>query len=570
MSPLQIVKLIGMVAMQGIASQVTAQAPSPPRSFHPPVSHPIRLSGTFGELRNNHFHAGLDIKSENGSWGDPVFAIERGYISKVQVSPGGYGRALHIRHPSGITSIYAHLQSFTPDIESLVLQQQRDEKSFAIDMELPAEKFSVDRGQQIGKMGSTGYSFGPHLHFEIRNTATGINLNPQLFGFDISDNVKPIIKKISIYHFDHELIEYGQTIQPLVPSQSIDTLELDAWRVGFGIESYDLFNSGRNKNGIYSASVWVDQDLVYQFRFDSISRLDAGYYNLHIDYKAHFHNAGQIHRCFRLPLDKLSISGLLENDGIVPLFRNRSQKITLTVADIIGNEDTISFYVKRSERVSPVEHAPHQYLIHADRSDTIVTPYIEVIWPADALYQDLFCQFSSQPFPGKDIYSALYKIHHGEIPLKSPLTLKIRPYPVVDSLKNKLVMVRLTKNGNHAINCGGQWKGDWLVGNGNALGDYLIKADTQAPSIKVLRNTGTVEGRTLMFEIDDDLPGRNGLKYTTTLNNHWVLTEYDLKNKKLTCNLNRADWNAGSYHFKLLVEDTVGNTSTYDYRFNFN
>ncbi len=547
-----------------------AQAPSPPPAFHPPVSHPIRLSGTFGELRTNHFHGGLDIKSSNGAWGDPIYAIEEGYIGRVTVSPGGYGRALYIHHPSGLTSIYAHLQSFSPEVESLVHRNQLDKKSFAIDLDLTKEVFPVFRGQQIGKMGSTGYSFGPHLHLEILHTATGKSLNPQLLNFDISDEIKPVIKQVSIYHLDHKLQAYGQTACSLSQLQKGDTLESNAWRVGFGLEAYDPFNQGQNKNGIYAASVWVDGNLIYRFTFDTINRRDRSYFPLHIDYASRIRDSRKIHRCFRTHSDRLSIHQDTPDDGIVPLFRDRTQNIRLAVADFAGNEDTVSFYIQRSETVSPVSQPPYQYRIQEGKSDTIRTPYLEMTWPSDALYQDLYCEFSSVPAQGGDVYSALYKIHHNWEPLKGTLALKIRPLPVADSLKKKLVIVRVDGEKNHQVNCGGQWKGDWLTSNVNSLGDYLVKADTQPPTIKVIQNRSTAEGRTLIFQIDDNLPGGSGLKYVTTLNDQWILTAYDLKSNRLTCQIDRSEWSKGSHYFKLLVEDTVGNSTTYDYRFNFN
>ncbi|MBK8501423.1 MAG: M23 family metallopeptidase [Saprospiraceae bacterium] len=554
----------------GLALTATfSQAPSPTASLRSPVRHPIRLSGTFGELRSNHFHAGLDIKSEKGTWGDPVYAIDEGYIARISVSPGGYGRALYINHLSGLTSVYGHLQSFIPEVEAYVLKNQLEQQSFAIDLKNEPGLFKVLKGQQIANMGSTGYSLDLICILKSGLLPPKKNVNPQLFqDFEVIDVERPIIKNITIYSLDHQLFEYNRMTLSGVQKLTPDTLTLDAWRVAFGMETFDPHNGGQNKNGIYSASVKVDDRTIHQFRLDTLSRDDVSYYDIHIDYAAQTEHAKKIHRCFRLPNDMLSIYAANSSDGVLPIFRDRIQKITLLAADVKGNSDSLTFYVKRSETVHSPVYPSYQYQLKSGQVDTIKSTYMEAIFAANSLFQDLYCQFGSESVPSPVVYSARYKIHHGMIPLKAPVILKIRPFPAPDSLKSKLIIASVGQAGQ-LQNSRASWAGPWLSCQITQLGSYQVMADIQPPSIKVLKSTITSAGHQFIFQIDDDLSPGSDLKYRATLNDQWLLAEYDLKNNRVVCNVDRKRWPDKSYQFKLLVEDAVANKTTYDYRLHF-
>ncbi|MCB0687549.1 MAG: M23 family metallopeptidase, partial [Saprospiraceae bacterium] len=355
-----------------------AQVPPDILNLHSPIAHPIRLSGTYGELRGNHFHGGLDIKSANGVWGDPVFAIDDGYIAEIQISQGGFGRALFIRHPkTGLTSIYGHLQEFTKELNEYVYQQQKDHKSFVLDIPFSENQFPVKRGQLIAKMGSTGYSFGPHLHFELKKTGSDISINPDLYGFFTGDKIKPVIKKIAIYQLDHQLMSYNSSLIAPEAISLHDTMEIDAWRIGLGLEAYDPHN-GYNKNGIYAATLILDQDTIYNLVLDSLNARDRNLYNTHIDYKRMVSSHEGIHRCFLLPGTRLSANRHQNTDGIIPLFRDRIQRVTLIASDFAGNETSTIFYLRRSPTVNAPRVLPFQHHFKAGQADSLVTAYLKM------------------------------------------------------------------------------------------------------------------------------------------------------------------------------------------------
>lgn len=550
----------------GMCIRSLAQVPPVP-SIRPPVDHPIRLSGTFGELRGNHFHGGLDIKSAQGTWGDPVYAIDDGYVSRISVSASGYGRALYLNHPaSGLTSVYGHLQDFAPEIEQFVLEQQKQLKSFGVDIKPNEQQFRVRKGDQIGRMGSTGYSFGPHLHFEIRDIRTERTYNPQSLDLGISDSQKPVIRSYTIYQLDHQLLEYNRQQFPFSEKQTVDTLVIDAWRIGIGVEAFDPHNGGRNKNGIFSGTITVDQDTVFRLKMDSLNVDDGNYFNAHIDYSALVEEKRKVHRFFHLPTDHLSV--YKASDGIIPLFRDRIQKIVISVSDFFGNEEKQTFFIKRAEQVTSPISPVFQYHVRVGIPDTITTPYLKIFMPPKALYQDLYLQYGSEPVATPGVFSAQYRLDRDRIPLHQPVELAIRPFPYPPTLRSKLTIVRVKEDGTFQF-CASRWDSEWLRCNIYSLGKFQIVADTISPTIKLTSHKANSQLQIFQFTVKDNLPSSQGLKYHATLNGQWVLAEYDLKNDQITCRIPASDWQESSYDFKLLVEDPVGNKTSYDYRLNF-
>ena len=218
--------------------------------FAKPVDFPITLSGSFAELRSNHFHAGIDIKTY-GQIGKKVFAIEDGFIARIKVAGGGYGHALYIQHPNGYTSVYAHLEGFNQEISAFVKEEQYIKQSFEVNLFPDREKFKVKKGQLIAFTGNTGGSNGPHLHFEIRKTKNQHPVNPLFFDFGVKDNTNPRINSIAIYPLDNQALVNGKNQKLILPAQKVDneryTIEFSdslrlAGDIGFGIETFDYFD----------------------------------------------------------------------------------------------------------------------------------------------------------------------------------------------------------------------------------------------------------------------------------------------------------------------------------------
>ena len=174
----------------------------PQNYFRSPVSGTIRLSGTFGELRPNHLHAGIDIKARDGKIGQSLYAAADGYVSRIKMQSGGYGKVLYIDHPNGYTTVYAHMHEFDKEVEDYVKMMQKEKESFAVELYPEPNQFVFEKGDKVGKLGMSGRSFGPHLHFEIRDTKTEKPINPLLFGINVSDNIPPRIHQLKIYNLN--------------------------------------------------------------------------------------------------------------------------------------------------------------------------------------------------------------------------------------------------------------------------------------------------------------------------------------------------------------------------------
>ena len=292
------------------------------QNYTSPLDFKLLLSGTFGELRSNHFHAGIDIKTE-GVEGQNVRSIADGYISRIKVSTWGYGKVLYINHPkTGHTSVYAHLNSFNETISKLIKKEHYKRESFEIDMYLKKNKIIVKQGEIIGLSGNTGGSNGAHLHFEIRETSNSRPINPLQYKFKVTDNISPIIKKIKLYAMDTTLINgyNSNKIYDVKKENGKYVLNENITVSGnfaLGVFTYDQANGSYNKNGVYNIKLYVDNEIYYNFQVDELDFNTTRFINAHIDYCEKIENQIKFHRCYKLPYNKLNNYNNLKNNGII-------------------------------------------------------------------------------------------------------------------------------------------------------------------------------------------------------------------------------------------------------------
>ena len=557
-----------------LVSFTTSSKKSYPKDyFRSPVANTVRLSGTFGELRPNHLHAGIDIKSKDGGVGQPIFSAAKGYVSRVKVQAGGYGNVLYVNHPNGYTTVYAHLKNFTKEVEAYVKKKQYEKQSFEVDLFPQAGQFTFEKGQELGKMGVTGSSQGPHLHFEIRDTKTEKPVNPLLFGFDVADNRAPVINGLKVYFLnDKKETIKSKTFKLRKVGGKYrvygDTLNLGAWRVGFGVKTYDHMTGVHNWNGVYSIDMLQDDEPVYNFEMETFSFGETRYINAHLDYEERVTKRSYYNRLYVLPGNKLSIYGEKLDRGVVDLFAGKARKITIGIKDLNSNETSLEFWVKRGD-VKKGQDTPFNYFLPFDEENMVKTDGFQLYFPKGTFYNNLYMNYYASKDASSSVYSLVHHVHDRKTPVHRYFDITIKPANLPDSLRNKAYIAYCGDN-NQMINCGGKWKNGMLKTKARSLGDYCIMVDQNAPKITPIRFSSNMAGYSRMtFKIKDDIPtmGKGaGLKYRATIDGQWILMEYDLKKDLITYWFD--DQVAkGKHDFRLVVTDDRGNSTVYERTF---
>ena len=318
--------------------------------FRDPLDIPIQLVSNFGELRPNHFHMGLDIRTQ-GRENLPVHAAAEGYISRIKIEKGGYGNAIYITHPNGYTTLYAHLNSFYPVLTNYIKAKQYKEESWEQDFDLPANLFPVKKGQFIALSGNTGASGGAHLHFEIRDTKTGNNLNPLLFGFNIPDNNPPVLK--GVYWYDRRYSTYTSSANQIAFARknnaytvTTKVVRTNSPLVSFGISTEDLSNSSGFNLGVYKAEIFMDDSLMNAFTLDNFSYADTRYVNGCIDYSKSIREKKYVQYLTILPGNKLNIFTPTTTNGVIILADTQQHKVNIAITDAYGNAASIKFNIQ--------------------------------------------------------------------------------------------------------------------------------------------------------------------------------------------------------------------------------
>lgn len=551
---------------------ISAQNNYPKNDFRSPLDIPLFLSGTFGELRNTHFHAGLDLKTE-GVEGKNVYAIADGYISRIKVSGWGYGNALHITHPNGYTSVYAHLSKFDDKIAKWIKEQQEAKTSFEIDMEfLDPKLFPVKQGQIVAKSGNTGGSQGPHLHFEIRDSLERA-INPFLFGFDvkIQDNVKPSLFNLVAYDLSANRYFSDSKSLKLIGSAGnysiAETLKINKDAVGFGVNAIDKFDNVSNNNGVYDIKMYLDGDLIYNYQMNQFAFDEGRYVYTHGDYWRKVNYAQNVHKCFVEPGNKLGTYPFLKNNGYIFLNDDEVHNVKIEVSDFHKNKSTLNYKIQRddkSEFFKETQISFQEILVqgkaHLYQNDEV---FLNV--PKNGLFDDLYLNIKKET---RATLSDGFHIGDVQRPLFSPITLSLKTKEINESLKDKYLMVY--KNYRNAVRAvGGKFNEETkcIDANAKGFGYFYVSIDTIPPRISTLSVT---EGKTMtnykafQFRISDNLSGIDS--YDCFINGKWAVLELDGKNALYTYYVDEKVVK-GKNEIVVTVKDERNNASTFKANF---
>ncbi len=540
-------------------------------AFHPPLNIPLYLSGNFGEIRSDHFHSGIDIKTQ-GRIGLPVFSIDDGYISRIKVQANGYGNSIYINHPGGLTSVYGHLDRYRDDIAAYVKRMQYKNQSFTVDLYPGKESFPLNKGELIAYSGNTGGSSGPHLHFEIRSSGNQHPGNVLKYNFEIKDRIAPRFHSVYLFPLDTGSLVNGQRDKfksRLVKDNEIYTLPYGsklsgAGNLGISVEVYDYLDGAANRCGIYTLAMYVNNELVYSHVMDEFAFSETRYVNAHMDYQERVRSGIKAHRLYRLPNNRLRIYDKSVDNKALVVEKPGSYQIRIIAADHAGNSSELAFTLQgdTGRPPSPANKPTRVIPMKYDRANSYEKGPLRIEIPARALYQDM--DFSIHISPrAKSTLAPFYQIGNEEVPVHLPYTLSILSPPVDPGLRSKLLIVSRNEKGI-IESAGGAYQEGAVVARLRNFGAFSVALDTLAPEITPLGSQGTDYSakKELRFTIRDELSGID--KYEGYIDNHWALFEYDPKNELLFYRIDEKRIARETVHeLELYVSDQKGNTQLY-------
>lgn len=534
--------------------------------FRAPLDIPLLISGTFGELRSNHFHAGIDIKTQGAS-GHKIRAVADGYVSRIKVSPWGYGKALYITHPNGYTSVYAHLSKYYGDIETYVKSAQYEKESFAIELFPQKETLIIEKGQLVAFSGNSGSSAAPHLHFELRTSKNEFPQNVLHFGFDIKDDIAPVIREIKVQPRGHKSQVNQQGLGKFFTAikegntYSVKEPIFVHGKVSVGIYTHDLLNGANNKNGVYSVELIVDGKQIYFHEMDEFGFHETRFINSHIDYAEKQLSKKRIHSCYLQANNPLSIYQNIKDKGVIKV--DSTHQGRFIIKDVHGNTSELLFNLKAISYKAPSNellNAPVVATFPYQEANIYKNEGIEIHIPRNALYDTLQFQYDISIDTLERFFAPIHYVHNENTAVHKSYALSIESN-LDSTLKSKAFIAQINKNGK-IIYRGGRWFKNKLTTKLKSFGNFSVSIDTIAPKIKGLN---IYEGKkmtssSIRVNIMDDLSGIKS--YRGEIDNKWILMEYDPKRGRLTHYFDK-NLSKGKHLFTLQVEDDKGNIASY-------
>jgi hypothetical protein len=540
--------------------------------FRNPLDIPVSLAGNFGEIRPNHFHAGIDLKT--GREGLKVHAAADGYVSRIKVSPTGYGKVVYITHPNGYMTVYGHLSRFSGALIQYVRDAQYGNKNYEIELFPKAGELPVHQGDVIALSGNTGNSGGPHVHFEIRDAKTEYPINPLLFGLNVPDTVKPVIRSIVIYPLgiDSRVNKSGKPVHVPVSGTHKQTDLLPFELTGacaFGIETSDRENKS-GENQVYSIEMQCDGKTIYSAAMKTIGFAESRYVNAYSDFLEKKTNGKTIQRCFLVKNNPLDIYKEVVDSGRVFLKNDGSRHhFRFVVKDYSGN--TRSAELECTGGAMPKIPSPALAQHSCLQPFQLSRPDMQVEIPAGALYEDYTFVYIPQNTRLQPSYSTEYKLMNEAVPLQDNITIKLKTKGLDSLSARQAVIVKEEKNGSLS-SFGGSWSAGWMTTQTKEFGTYGIALDKTPPSLALSYPTADKtghahlgKGKQIQLIVSDNLSGLKN--YAARIDGEWVLMEYEPKQKRLTIDTVDAGIVSGEHVLEVEAVDGVKNKSTLRLKF---
>lgn len=541
--------------------EINAQKnPYPTNYFGLPVDIPLLLSGNFGELRPNHFHAGIDIKT-NGVEGLPIYSVADGKVVRIKISTGGYGKVMYIEHPNGYTSVYAHLQKFSPSIEAFVKKHQYQKQKFEIEIFPKNDELPVKKGELIAKGGNTGGSAAPHLHFEIRDTKTQKTINPLLFGYKVEDNIPPQVFRLFAYSLDtSSQVEGKQLPQEIKLKKQVDgSFVTDtifaSGNIGFGVQVLDKKDNTYHTYGLYKANTFINNRPKMSLVFDEMEFVNDKYINTLIDYQHYYKTAQRVQLLYKQASNKMPFY-FTDNDGTLDLFPDEKYSYFVSLEDFNGNktEITIPIQEKKVPITTPFPEKKGELFV-ANKEFSVKRGRFHLFFPENTFYNDLFLDIQE----GSDSI----RIYPKDIPLQRSYTISIdNQNQFSENELNKVFIASVNPTTKKLSYVGASRKNQIFTAHTKGLGTFTLGKDTQAPSVTPVNFSpkyNKIQKLThLKLKISDDITGIGS--YNAYINGKWILMEYEPKENLLFFDISDIKpITETDLHFKISVKDKVNN-----------
>jgi hypothetical protein len=524
-------------------------------NFHSPIDAPFDLSGTFGEFRSR-FHTGIDFKSR-GVQGQKVFSIEDGFVSRIEVNNYGYGKVIYIDHPNGYTSVYAHLRNFSPELNNYIKSELYKSKKNSIKKFPKKNEFIISKGSLIGYSGNTGRSFGPHLHFEIRETKNQDAINPLMFNYKYVDQERPIIRGLYIINEDNSLVKklpVRKKISKLNDSTYISDIIGYNGKIGIGLDIYDIqYKNLYNQNGIYKVELFIDSILSYSYQMNKIKFSENHFKKIMYDYQSLIERNKKVLKIYTPRNSNLSFLKKNSFNGIINSDNYKDNSVIIKISDWNENSSYIKFRLK-SVDIKSTETSYQGIEILTDQDYTLNKNSSIIEIDKNTFYDDLLLNISYN--------SDTLDLGKEKDPFRSSVRVKL-PHKITDTMRLRQSFIG--KIINERISYLSSKKNDsFIYTNTSSLGKYIISRDTLKPEIIPInfKSNSNIKGkRSLRLRLKDELSGIKS--YSSYFNGNWALFEYEPKSNLIFHNLSDGVIENGENELIIKYEDGVGNKGVY-------
>ena len=524
-------------------------------NFHTPIDAPFDLSGTFGEFRSR-FHTGIDFKSR-GVQGQKIFSIEDGFVSRIEVNTYGYGKVIYIDHPNGYTSVYAHLRNFSPELNSYIKSELYKSQKNSIKKFPKKNEFIISKGSLIGYSGNTGRSFGPHLHFEIRETKNQDAINPLMFNYKYIDQERPIIRGLYIINEENSLVKklpMRKKISKLNDSTYISEIIEYNGKIGLGLDIYDIqYKNLYNQNGIYKVELFIDSILSYSYQMDKIKFSENHFKKIMYDYQSLIERNKKVLKIYTPRNSNLSFLKKNSFDGIINSEDFKDSSITIKISDWNKNSSYLKFKIKSID--SKIKESPSEGIeILTTQNYTLNKNSSIIEIGKNTFYDDLLLNISYE--------SDTLNLGEEKNPFRSSIKIKL-PHRIIDTMRLRQSFVGKIVN-NRVSYLSSKKDDSFIFTNTSSLGKYTVSIDTLKPEIRSInfKNNSNVKGKnSLRLRLKDELSGIKN--YSSYLNGNWVLFEYEPKSNLIFHDLSDGVIKDGENELIIKYEDGVGNKGVY-------